>query len=347
MEKKKGMRYVSVRVLLALGALALCLLGLLVAAWVLCLRQGWALWWCAVLSVGYAVLLVCLWHYLYRPYREIEKILELFATGYTFEGVFSLPYQLTPGVEKAIAHVEELVNTRELLSASKRQAQYLALQNQINPHFLYNTLEGIRGEALVEGNESIAMMTEALSTFFRYTISNVENLVSLEDELANVENYFIIQQYRFGSRLSLKVEFDSEEDKAVLLAARVPKLTLQPIVENAIVHGIEGKVGDGCVSIRVQGTGKRVIIMVRDDGLGMPRKQLDEMNQKLSAAYYDHTRHEAERRGGIAVVNVNNRIRLLFGEEYGIAMYSVPGQGTDVEITLPYMARGETQEAAK
>ena len=92
-------------------------------------------------------------------------------------------------MKHALEKLHSMLNTRELINASKKQAQYLALQNQINPHFLYNTLEGIRGEALTAGLDNVAKMTEALSTFFRYTISNVEQLVSLEDELRNIENY--------------------------------------------------------------------------------------------------------------------------------------------------------------
>ena len=226
------------------------------------------------------------------------------------------------------------LNTNELISATKKQAQYLALQNQINPHFLYNTLEGIRGEALAAGLTNVAEMTEALATFFRYTISNVEHLVTLEDELDNIESYYIIQQYRFGERLSLTVDC-GDEDREVLYNYRLPKLTLQPIVENAIFHGIERKVGKGSIRIKVEATEMRLIITVSDDGLGIEPERLRELTEKLGKPAFDYVKPDGEKKGGIAIVNVNNRIRLLFGEEYGINIFSTVGIGTDVEINLP------------
>lgn len=212
------------------------------------------------------------------------------------------------------------------------------MQNQINPHFLYNTLEGIRGEAITAGLDNVAQMTEALATFFRYTISNLENLVTLEDELGNIENYFIIQQYRFGERLRLQVVCD-EDDRAELLQCRIPKLTLQPIVENSIVHGVERKIGRGNLRIKIEGTAKRLLITVSDDGLGMEEDVLASLNRQISSTRFDYVCSDTKREGGIALVNVNNRIKLLFGEQYGLCIYSTPGVGTDVEVTLPRATR--------
>lgn len=344
MKNKKS--YLSRRVALVMWVIGGFNFLFLAGFWAIAIRNSRPLWPWILLTVLFLAVYGFCWRYLYVPYRETEKIYKLFATGYTFDGVFEMRHQVSPGSEKAIRHIKELVSADEWLNASKRQAQYLALQNQINPHFLYNTLEGIRGEALACGNESIAMMTEALATFFRYTISKVENLATLEDELFNVENYFLIQQYRFGKRLSLMVEFDSEDDKAALMQCCLPKLTLQPIVENAIVHGLEGKIGNGCVTIRVQGTEKRMIITVRDDGLGMNEQQVNTLRHRLSISYADNVHMEREGRGGIAIANVNNRIRLLFGENYGILVYSVLGQGTDVELTLPLMPKTARRQDA-
>ena len=111
------------------------------------------------------------------------------------------------------------------------------MQNQINPHFLYNALEAIRSDALLADCADIAETTEALATFFRYTISNVQEYVTFSDELDNAENYFTIQRCRFGDKLEMELEMENED----LLEARMPKLILQPLVENAVVHGLEGK----------------------------------------------------------------------------------------------------------
>ena len=134
-------------------------------------------------------------------------------------------------LKKAVA----LLDTGKLLSVSKRQAQYLALQNQINPHFLYNTLEGIRSEAVAGGLNVVADMTEYLAKFFRYTISKVENLLSVTEELENIETYFAIQQFRFGDRLRLEID----DPEPGIQNCQIPKLTMQPLVENAIIHGLE------------------------------------------------------------------------------------------------------------
>lgn len=279
------------------------------------------------------ILYIC-YKWIYQPYKKNTKVFKLFISGYTIQGIFDQQLHLNPESEEVIKKFKEIMNTNELINATKKQSEYLALQNQINPHFLYNTLEGIRGETLNAGLENVAKMTEALATFFRYTISNVENLVTLEDELSNIYNYYIIQQYRFGERVNLSIEYDSEIE-AEILRCRLPKLTLQPIVENAIYHGIERKVGKGHLRVKIEATSSRLIITISDDGIGMAEERLAEINNKLNSSSFEHIKADSEVRGGIAVVNVNNRIRLLFGEEFGIYIYSTLNVGTDVEITLP------------
>lgn len=268
------------------------------------------------------------------PYKENAKILKLFAKGYTIQGIFDQNVFLSPEIETLTIKFKEVITGKELINASKKQAEYLALQNQINPHFLYNTLEGIRGETLSAGLYSVAKMTEALETFFRYTISNVENLVSLEDELCNIENYYIIQQYRFGERVNLLIDINREEEEKIL-KYKIPKLTLQPIVENAIYHGIEKKMTNGNIVIRIETTPNRMIITISDDGLGIEEDLLKKLNNKLNIISLENINTDKKAKGGIALLNVNRRIKLLFGEEYGVLIYSRLDAGTDVEITIP------------
>ncbi len=236
----------------------------------------------------------------------------------------------------------QLSGDREkILSLSKKQAEYLALQNQINPHFLYNTLEGIRSEALIAGLDSIAEMTEALATFFRYTISHMEHLVTLEDELENIENYYYIQRFRFGDRLKLNIVYDHDEDITELDILRycLPKLTLQPIVENSIYHGLERKIGEGHLTIKISVSDKRLGIRIADDGVGMEDYMVEHINQKLRGLAIEESPEDKQKKGGIAILNVNNRIKLLFGDEYGIVVYSHLGSGTDVDISLPLVLK--------
>ncbi|MDK2809123.1 MAG: two-component system, sensor histidine kinase YesM [Clostridiales bacterium] len=286
---------------------------------------------------GYLFLNYVSYVFAIKPYRRRNKMFQLFSEGFTIKGVFELQYPTSPEEERMLARFQDMLDTRELINVSKKQAEYLALQNQINPHFLYNTLEGIRSEALGAGIEGVAKMSEALSLFFRYTISNVENLVSLEDELKNVENYYIIQQFRFEDRLKIIIDLDAG-DEQLLLSAKMPKLMLQPIVENSIYHGLEEKLGQGIVKIHARATLERLIITISDNGLGMSEEEVDKLNKKLrSVELIRFEKEEKERKGGIALTNVNSRIQLLFGEEYGLYVYSTKNEGTQVEITLPYV----------
>ena len=289
-------------------------------------------------AIGVAALLLLNWLvfvWVLRPYFKMESGIRLFLEGYTTSNIVAEnQVHLTPGEELMTQKLENIMNSAELLSMNKRQAQYLALQNQINPHFLYNTLESIRSEALLSGLLSVADMTEALASFFRYTISKVENLVSVEEELQNCETYFKIQRYRFGDRLQLTITCD-EEEREEIYHCRLPKLTRQPILENSIIHGTECKMGTGHLKISLEHIGQRLVIRISDDGVGMDTATLADMNEKLQKSAKAFSAQESETKGGIALVNVNNRIHLLFGEEYGLHIYSMPGVGTDVEITLP------------
>lgn len=334
MIKKKKPLYISDRIwFLGLAVLGVLTVILLFEIWAFV--HGMRTLYPAVFT-GAAEVLYCLvgWFWIIKPYRNSEKIIERFLEGYLIsETDGKQAAMLTPYTAEQIKFMEKFLRSPKLMDLNKRQAQYLALQNQINPHFLYNTLESIRGEALIAGLDGVADMTEALAKFFRYTITKVENLVSVEEELDNCETYFGIQKYRFGDRLRLHIEYDPEEYEQIM-NCRIPKLTLQPILENSIIHGTELKLGAGNLYIRFACTQDRLIICVSDDGVGMDEETLAALNRKLGRAN-DSLGTSEEEKGGIALVNVTNRIHLIFGDEYGMHVYSVPGRETDVEITIP------------
>ena len=334
MIKKKKPLYISDRIwFLGLAVLGVLTVILLFEIWAFV--HGMRTLYPAVFT-GAAEVLFCLvgWFWIIKPYRNSEKIIERFLEGYLIsETDGKQAAMLTPYTAEQIKFMEKFLRSPKLMDLNKRQAQYLALQNQINPHFLYNTLESIRGEALIAGLDGVADMTEALAKFFRYTITKVENLVSVEEELDNCETYFGIQKYRFGDRLRLHIEYDPEEYEQIM-NCQIPKLTLQPILENSIIHGTELKLGAGNLYIRFACTQDRLIICVSDDGVGMDEETLAALNRKLGRAN-DSLGTSEEEKGGIALVNVTNRIHLIFGDEYGMHVYSVPGRGTDVEITIP------------
>lgn len=273
----------------------------------------------------------------WRPYQDYKKMTSLFLEDYLFDDFFQAPVQLSKRSEKVLDKMNKAINRASMLNDSMKYGHYLALQNQINPHFLYNTLEAIRGEAIVSGLTNVEKMTEALSTFFRYTISNIENLVTFRQELENVKDYYLIQKYRFGDKINLVVVID-DDDRREIEAYQMPKLILQPIVENSVHHGIENKLGKGCVTISAFCTESRLIIKVADDGIGMTETTLVTLNQRLHKFMMEETVDKEEvltSKGGIAVINVNTRIKLLYGEDFGLRYESIEGIGTDVIISLP------------
>jgi two-component system sensor histidine kinase YesM len=275
------------------------------------------------------------WFWIVKPYLGIERMSRLFLDGYQLSpGDPAESVTLSPSSSQMLEKLQAVLSPSQLFDMNKRQAQYLALQNQINPHFLYNTLESIRSEAMLAGLDSISDMTESLATFFRYTITKVEALVSVEEELLNCETYFSIQKYRFGNRLQLKIGCEPE-DKSEIYRCRLPKLTMQPILENSIIHGTELKIGTGHLTIHLARTEKRLLIRISDDGLGMDEETLSNINERLDKGNLSITDSEQEEKGGLALVNVNNRIRLLFGDEYGLHVFSILDLGTDVDISLP------------
>ena len=272
-----------------------------------------------------------------RKQRDFHTFCQRFIDGEIYQDMLEQMDTWEPAMGGVVRRMDELIERKNVIQLSTRQAEFLALQNQINPHFLYNTLEAIRSDALMIGAEKIADITEALSVFFRYTITNTRNLVTLQEELDNVETYFLIQKYRFEDKLDLEIRFLDDESR--LRRMHCPKLSLQPIVENAIFHGIERTKEGGRILIEVEIIDDHYHVSVNDNGRGMSEEQLQKLNEKLYRASVGLVVEEDhKKKGGIALQNVNRRIKLLFGEKYGLVVSSVPGVGTRVEMVLPLEA---------
>ena len=236
------------------------------------------------------------------------------------------------GIRQLIEQIALSVNSGYSAHLMKVQAQINALNSQINPHFLYNTLEMIRSQALIQGAEDVAEMAETLSLMFRYSISKGDNLVTFREEMENLERYFTIQQYRFPNRFTLEKIFpDSEE----IMNCRIPKLTLQPLIENAVYHGLEKKLGKGTITVRAFTVGKRLTIRVHDDGEGIAPERLEELQKAIEMGISYVYTDKRSKGNGVALINVNQRIQLQFGREYGLSISSVLHKGTIVELTLP------------
>lgn len=214
------------------------------------------------------------------------------------------------------------------LEYAKKQTEMIAYKNQINPHFMYNTLECIRGMALYRGEKEIAKLTAAMSRMFRYNVKGDE-IVSVREMIQNLREYAVIIEYRFMGKIMIEINAQEET-----LDWQLPKMLVQPLVENAVRHGVEPKVEKGNVWVQVtaeDGNGMR--ITVRDDGCGMSREILEEQRKKLQEDF--SLEDENFRAQGIGVQNVAKRMRLFYGDACRISMESTPGEGTCVEIQIP------------
>ncbi|MCD9023233.1 sensor histidine kinase [Cohnella silvisoli] len=215
--------------------------------------------------------------------------------------------------------IEEVYEQKLLRS----EQELKTLQAQINPHFLYNTLDTVNWMAITSNMPQIGEIVRSLSGIMRYSISNVDDEVSIEEELEHVRNYCAIQTIRFGERLA--VTYDMEED---ILDHPIPKLVMQPIVENVILHGFNGKEGRCEISIRGLSGDNAIQLEIADNGIGMDGQQLE--------AILEGEQERHGRQGGIGIRNVDRRLKLKYGAGYGLTIASFPMRGTTVIIRLPH-----------
>lgn len=267
------------------------------------------------------------------PYKRMEKAVYKFNLENDLSYINNCGVFYSEEIEKVFSRLQNSFERFNDVRATDVHAEYRALQNQINPHFLYNTLEAIRSDALCEGADNIANITEALATFFRYTISNVNSIVTLEAELNNLETYFAIQKYRFGNKVNLRINFIDEDIR--IMEYQIPKLTLQPIIENAIIHGLEPKLGAGTIDIELAVIENRLVIKIADDGIGMDQSMLAKLNERLCDSHEKKFSLNFSEENSIGLFNVNSRIKLEFGENYGLRIKSIRNFGTIVELVLP------------
>ena len=204
-----------------------------------------------------------------------------------------------------------------------RKAEFELLQAQINPHFLYNTLDAIVWSAEAGNQKQVVNMVGSLSEFFRTSLNKGKEIVTIREELQHVTSYLEIQQVRYQDILTYEINVAKD-----IYNYSIPKITIQPLVENALYHGIKNRRGGGKITITGVESKDELIIQVSDDGAGMDEDRLDEVRRGI-------VRNEADNTVIYGLYNVNERIRLNFGDEYGLKIDSRPGKGTDVVIHLP------------
>lgn len=232
--------------------------------------------------------------------------------------------QMMQDIRLLMSNVVDEQVQKEKLHTKQKEVEFKMLASQINPHFLYNTLETIRMKAVVNHQPEIVELVKMLAKTMRYNIQVTDRLVTLKEELQMVEYYLKIQEYRFGDRITSELTIDPDVD----MKARILPLTLQPFVENAFVHGLEEKACDARLVIHVYKKKDDIFIEIRDNGKGMDYYELGHLRKIMKDEQGDDNH--------IGVRNVNQRIRLLFGGEYGVEVDSEKNVGTKAVIHIPY-----------
>ena len=273
----------------------------------------------AALAVGWV-----LSRLLSRPLQQLENAMEAFeqdADHFVFCAVRGTRevQNLSDSFGHMVGRIQRLMTTVREEEIDLRKTELKALQAQINPHFLYNTLDSIAWMCERGKNADAVQMVHALARLFRISISRGHELIPIEKELQHAEAYLQIQKYRYKNQFTYHFTVDES-----CLHCLCNKITLQPIIENAIVHGLDLMVDSGHIEITVKPDGDDILLIVADDGIGMEPEQVAALLQ-----------NEPSDRTGIGVKNVNDRLRIYFGAAYGISIVSAPYEGTTVTIRTP------------
>lgn len=264
-----------------------------------------------------------------KPIKRLELLMEKAENGnlsvsYEIESrdeIGLLSQRFNNMINKIQALMHQVVDEQE----QKRKIEFKALQAQINPHFLYNTLDSIIWMAEVNKDDVITM-TNALANLFRLSLSKGEDIILIENEIEHVRNYLIIQHMRYTNKFDYQINVDED-----ILNHSMLKLILQPLVENAIYHGVKNKRQKGLIKITGTKVENKILLKVIDDGIGMEQSKCDQ----IIKSYVGDTGRKGF--NGVGVKNVNERIKLYYGDLYGLEYTSQPGEGTTVKVWLPIL----------
>lgn len=261
-----------------------------------------------------------------NPILRLKGHIDLADEGHLTERAEVLNHNETGALSKSfnkmLDRIENLMGEVVNEQEEKRKYELQALQAQINPHFLYNTLDSIIWMAEAK-NSDVVPMTEALAKLFRISLNKGNEFIRIEDEMEHVRNYLVIQSMRYTDKFTYHIEIKDE-----VRYCKTIKLIVQPIVENSIYHGIKKKRGKGRIDILAYWEKEKLCIRIQDDGNGMNE-------ETCRAILTKDSKFENSSGSGIGVKNVNERIQLYFGKEYGLRYTSVLGEGTTAELVLP------------
>ena len=231
---------------------------------------------------------------------------------------------LSQSFQAMVQRIEELMEQVRTTEALKRQRELDALQAKINPHFLYNTLDSVVWMAETGNSKGVVKMVTALASLFRISIAKGHDTITLKEEFSHVRSYLDIQSMRYKDKFTYSIELPEELENQPTI-----KLIVQPIVENSIYHGIKYLQDEGIITIKAEDRGDRIAMIISDNGVGMRKETLNSLLDRNST-------HEHSSEGnGIGLLNIDERIKLSYGEEYGLSITSEPDEGTTVMIIIP------------
>lgn len=291
--------------------------------------------------IGFSVLLLSFIYYFYskktnQPIKNLKEAMERIQKGDLDTRVSVVSNDeigfLAKGLNKMTQELQGHIQKVYIAEIRQREAEIEALKTQIEPHYLYNTLDVIRMTAITKDDMETAEMIDGLSGQLKYLIGGVRDMVTLQGELDSVRNYFKIIKIRYENRFTLEVDVPEE-----LLDFEVPQLILQPVVENAVKYGLRPKDGEGVVAIQGAKEEECLIITVMDNGVGMSEERMDYVQQLLNSP--ETVKHAKSKRASIGLKNVYDRIKLIFGDQYHMEISSYEGIGTIVKYRLPIIAR--------
>ena len=225
---------------------------------------------------------------------------------------------------KMAENIETLIEKVYKMELTQKQAELEFLQMQINPHFLYNALDTISWMALGKGNGEISEMSIALAELLRATIKN-ESFIPLQEEMTTVKDYLFIQEQRFGDKISVSYQVEERASRC-----QVPNFILQPLIENAIIHGLEPKIGNGSLSVKISIREKRLFFVIEDDGVGMTEEEIRKLYESCKAE---------DTKQSIGLKNVYRRLLLCYGEESRLNIQSKQNEGTKIYFSIPLQER--------
>ncbi|MBE6050717.1 MAG: sensor histidine kinase [Clostridium sp.] len=264
-----------------------------------------------------------------RVFKPLDSLIDNMNIKDNLDISFEYPYNdevgtLIKSYNKMKIRIKDLININYKSKIEQKELELKQLQNQINPHFIYNTLESIHMMAEINDDLETSVMAEYFGSIIRYSMNRKINTVSLRDEMKIIDNYIYLQKIRFDQIFTITNLIDD-----TLLNCEIIKMIIQPIIENAINHGLSECTDNGQIIIQGQRINDNLMLTITDNGIGMDEDTLKDLN--------DYINDKNNKFKGIALRNIHRRLKLNYGEEYGIEIFSIPNNGTSITLTLPFI----------